>query len=129
MTVRLLHAAPVLRVSDYKAAFEFYCNKLGFEQQWVYQANSDANPSYAGLARDQIEFEVSSFPGDGVFGTVVHFYVQDVDALYTEFLAKGVKIDLTPTDQTWGSREMYLRDMDGNSIRFSQNLTSVQEAR
>ena len=31
---------------------------------------------------------------------------------------KGVPIDLRPTDQTWGNREMYVKDPDGNSIRF-----------
>jgi uncharacterized glyoxalase superfamily protein PhnB len=44
--------------------------------------------------------------------------VEDVDALHAELVAKGVPIDLEPTDQTWGNREMYVKDPDGNSIRF-----------
>jgi catechol 2,3-dioxygenase-like lactoylglutathione lyase family enzyme len=53
-------------------------------------------------------------------GGVVFLIVEDVDMLHTELLAKGVKIDLAPTNQTWGNREMYVRDPDGNSIRFVQ---------
>jgi catechol 2,3-dioxygenase-like lactoylglutathione lyase family enzyme len=32
--------------------------------------------------------------------------------------SKGVPIDLEPTEQTRGNREMYVKDPDGNSIRF-----------
>jgi uncharacterized glyoxalase superfamily protein PhnB len=49
---------------------------------------------------------------------VVFLVVEDVDALHTELVAKGVQIDLEPTDQSWGNREMYVKDTDGNSIRF-----------
>ncbi len=71
-----------------------------------------------GLISDDAVFHVSSFSGDGVSGGVVFLLVEDVDQLHTELLAKGVTIDLVPTDQTWGNREMYVKDPDGNSIRF-----------
>jgi uncharacterized glyoxalase superfamily protein PhnB len=71
-----------------------------------------------GLTRDAAEIHVSSFSGDGVSGGVVFLVVEDVDALHTELVAKGVQIDLEPTDQSWGNREMYVKDTDGNSIRF-----------
>ena len=45
---------------------------------------------------------------------------KDVDALYKEFTLKNTIIDLTPTDQSWGNREMYIKDPDENSIRFTQ---------
>jgi uncharacterized glyoxalase superfamily protein PhnB len=38
--------------------------------------------------------------------------------LLAEFVAKGVPIALQPTDQTWGNREMYVKDADGNCLRF-----------
>jgi len=43
-----------------------------------------------------------------------------VDALYKEFTLKNTIIDLAPTDQSWGNREMYIKDPDENSIRFTQ---------
>jgi catechol 2,3-dioxygenase-like lactoylglutathione lyase family enzyme len=48
----------------------------------------------------------------------VYLLVDDVDGLHEELLRKKVRIDLEPTDQTWGNREMYVKDPDGNSIRF-----------
>jgi catechol 2,3-dioxygenase-like lactoylglutathione lyase family enzyme len=61
---------------------------------------------------------LSSFSGDGVAGGVVNLIVDDVDAIHEELVAKDVPIDLAPTDQTWGNREMYVKDADGNSVRF-----------
>jgi uncharacterized glyoxalase superfamily protein PhnB len=71
-----------------------------------------------GLSRDGVWIVVSSFSGDGVAGGVVNFAIEDVDALHTEFVARGVKIDLEPINQTWGTREMYVKDADGNCLRF-----------
>ena len=73
-----------------------------------------------GLTRDGVWLHLSSFSGDGVAGGVVYVGVEEVDALHAELLAKGVTIDSGPVDQTWGNREMYVRDPDGNSIRFAQ---------
>ena len=42
------------------------------------------------------------------------------EALHAELAAKGVGIDVGPVDQTWGTREMYVKDVDGNSVRFIQ---------
>jgi uncharacterized glyoxalase superfamily protein PhnB len=112
-------AIPVLHVSSSAAAEEFYCNRLGFREKFAYRIDEPRpDPCYMGLTRDGAELHVSSFSGDGVSGGVVYLLVEDVDALHTELVSKGVAIDLEPTDQTWGNREMYVKDPDGNSIRF-----------
>jgi uncharacterized glyoxalase superfamily protein PhnB len=49
---------------------------------------------------------------------VVNFFVEDVDALHAELVGRGVRIDVAPVDQTWGNREMYVKDPDGNCLRF-----------
>ena len=53
-------------------------------------------------------------------GEVVNLIVDDVDAIRAELVAKGVRIDTGPVDQTWGSREMYVKDEDRNCVRFIQ---------
>lgn len=112
-------AIPVLHVSDSAAAEEFYCRGLGFRQEFAYRpVEGQADPCYLGLTRDGVWLHVSSFSGDGVSGGVAYLLVEDVDALHAELVAKGMRIDLEPTDQTWGAREMYLKDADGNSVRF-----------
>lgn len=94
-------AIPVLHVSSSAAAEEFYCNRLGFRRQFAYRVDkAKPDPCYMGLTCDGVWLHVSSFPGDGVSGGVVYLLVEDVDALHAEFVAKGVPIDLEPTDQT-----------------------------
>ena len=44
--------------------------------------------------------------------------VDNVDRLYAEFKARHVRIDVSPIDQSWGNREMYVKDADGNCLRF-----------
>jgi catechol 2,3-dioxygenase-like lactoylglutathione lyase family enzyme len=112
-------AIPVLHVSSAVAAEEFYCGRLGFRQVFAYRIHEpNPDPCYMGLMRDGVKLHVSSFSGDGVAGGVVFLLVDDVDELHAELLTKGVPIALAPTDQSWGNREMYVDDPDGNSIRF-----------
>lgn len=112
-------AIPVLHVSSSAAAEELYCNSLGFRLEFAYRIDERRpDPCYMGLTRDGVALHLSSFSGDGVAGNVVFIVVDDVDALHAELVARGVPIAMPPTDQTWGNREMYVTDRDGNSLRF-----------
>ena len=112
-------AIPLLHVSNSTAAEEFYCKRLGFRREFAHRVDdAKADPCYMGLTRDGVWLHVSSFSGDGISGGVVNLIVEDVDALHGELVEKGVRIDTGPVDQTWGTREMYVKDADGNSIRF-----------
>jgi uncharacterized glyoxalase superfamily protein PhnB len=115
-------AIPLLHVSNSTAAEDFYCNQLGFRREFSYRSDdSQSEPCYTGLTRDGIWLHISSFSGDGISGGVVNLIVEDVDALHAELVAKSVAIDVGPVDQTWGNREMYVRDADRNCIRFIQS--------
>jgi len=120
-------AIPVLHVSSSTAAEKFYCESLGFKQTFAYRPFGGVDPCYMGLTRDNVEVHVSSFSGDGVAGGVVFVGVEDVDALHEELKATGVTIDLKPTDQSWGNREMYIVDPDGNSIRFVHRGDEIKD--
>lgn len=113
-------AIPLLHVSDPNSAQNFYCDHLGFTKTFDYRPFGETGPSYFGLSRDGILFHVSSFPEDGKSGNAIVLIVDNVDELYKEFIQKKIKIDLPPTDQSWGNREMYISDADHNSIRFTQ---------
>lgn len=118
-------AIPVLRVSSAAAAEEFYCRLLGFDRRFAYRADdSSPDPCYMGLEREGVWLHVSSFPGDGTSGGAVFLPVEDVDALHAELVGKGVRVDTGPVNQTWGNREMYVKDPDGNSIRFIQSTSA-----
>jgi len=112
-------AIPVLHVRSSAAAEDFYCNRLAFRRHFAYRVDeAKPDPCYMGLARDNAWLHVSSFSGDGVAGSVVYLLVEDVDRLHEDLIRQHVRIDLEPTDQTWGNREMYVKDPDGNSLRF-----------
>jgi catechol 2,3-dioxygenase-like lactoylglutathione lyase family enzyme len=115
-------AVPVLHISSAEQAEDFYCRKLGFQLEFAHRGDHNRpDPSYMGVSRDGIWLHLSSFSGDGVAGGVVNLVVDSVDALHTEFLGRNVPIALPPINQTWGTREMYVKDSDGNSLRFQQN--------
>ena len=112
-------AIPVMHVSNSVAAEEFYCKRLRFRPEFAYRVDeTKADPCYMGSVRDDAWLHVSSLSGGGVSGGVVRFELDDVDGLRAELVEKGVRIDTGPMDQTWGNREMYVNDADGNSIRF-----------
>jgi len=113
-------AIPLLHVSDPVSAESFYCDGLGFTKTFTYRPFGELGPCYFGIIRDEIRVHISSFPGDGKAGNAIVLITDNVDALHEEFVGKGLKIDLRPTDQSWCNREMYIKDPDNNSIRFTQ---------
>jgi uncharacterized glyoxalase superfamily protein PhnB len=113
---------PILKVRDIDRAIDFYCRLLGCREEFRYHP-SDHGPSYAGLLFDGQRLHLSTFGGDSVAGAAVYFYVDDVDALYQRFRSAGLaKVELEPTNQDWRQREMYIRDPDGNALRFGTPL-------
>lgn len=112
-------AIPLLRVRSASAVDRFYCGKLGFRVLSTYRPRSDAaDPAYCVLARDGALVHVSSFPGDGAIGHVVTISVDDIEGLFDELIAAGIDTGDGIMDQSWGDREIYVRDPDGNGIRF-----------
>ena len=116
-------AIPIIRVSSSVDAKAFYCDKLGFKEAFAYRPDeSQMDPCYMGLFREDAWIHVSSFEANGPTGMSVAFAVEDVKALHEEFVEKDVPIHMPPTDQTWGNREMYVLDPDGNHLGFMQEL-------
>src|SRR6266568_403046 len=104
-------AIPLLHVSNAAAAVKFFCDGLGFQLEFAHRPEGvETDPCYMGLSRDGVWINLSSFGGDGVAGGVINFMVDNVDTLHDEFIAKSVSIDMLPVNQSWGSREMYIKD-------------------
>jgi len=111
-------AIPVLHVTNAAKALTFY-HGLGFQLEFEHHPQgAEGDPCYMGISRDGVWLHLSSFAGDGVAGAVANLMVDSVDQLYSEFTAKHVHVDVPPVDQSWGSREMYVKDADGNCLRF-----------
>ena len=116
-------AAGWAETERFQVAAERFFNTLGFHARFVYRPDETrSDPCYMGIGRDDALLHVSSFPGDGALGSVVYIWVDDVDALHRELVDRGVPLAGGPVDQTWGTREIGVRDPDGNGIRFGQRL-------
>jgi catechol 2,3-dioxygenase-like lactoylglutathione lyase family enzyme len=124
MAGHIIRVVPTLKVVNLDASLAFYA-MLGFAIDFRYEA-TPTGPYYAGISRDGHEIHLSTHAGDGVFGTAVYCYVDDIDALFRELIARGLTVpgkpdspvEDSPVDQTWGMREFYVRDPDGNTLRF-----------
>jgi uncharacterized glyoxalase superfamily protein PhnB len=112
-------AIPLLHVTNAAEALKFYCHGLGFRLEFAHRPEGvTTDPCYMGVSRDGVWLHLSSFGGDGVAGGVANLMVDDVDRLFEELTAKHVQIDTPPVNQTWGTREMYVKDADSNCLRF-----------
>ena len=73
-----------------------------------------------------------SHRGDGEFGQAIAVLTDDVDALFRKFRTRGLQtpgnpeaptaVHEGPIDQSWGTREFYVDDPDGNTLRFTQGF-------
>jgi catechol 2,3-dioxygenase-like lactoylglutathione lyase family enzyme len=118
------HVVPALRVRSYIASKAFY-EKLGFEEQWKHQFDPGL-PVFASISWDGMEIFLTEHSGDCQFGGLVHFYVADVDACYTQFRQQGVPVEQPPSNSLGPEiRDLLVVDPDGNRLSF---LTLSAEA-
>src|SRR5579862_8757876 len=121
---------PCIRCTRIAASIAFYTRTLDFT--YVEGDDQDVDPSFGVLKRDGGLLFLSSHKGDGNFGQVIHITVDDVDRLFREFRARGLKTPGNPDDpkevhegpiqQSWGTREFYVKDPDRNTLRFMQGF-------
>ena len=90
------------------AASRWY-ERLGFAVVGEHRF-ADGLPLYLFLRRGDIYLHLSEHEGDARPGTLVYFYVDDVDAIAAEFA-------VPVTTQPW-AREIELTDPDGNRLRI-----------
>jgi len=98
----------VLRVADAAAAVSWY-ERLGFTKQWEHRFEPGC-PAFVSIARDGARLYLSEHRGDARPDTLVHLYVNDVDAVVAEFGR--------PDGEPPYGCELELRDPDGNRLRI-----------
>jgi uncharacterized glyoxalase superfamily protein PhnB len=107
---------PFLQVTDALVSSEFYCNVLGFQKEWEYQPDGDA-PAFISIRRENIRLFLTEHPESSV-GALLYCYVDDVDQFHKEIIQRGAILEWEPIDTDWNTREMQLRDPNGNKLRF-----------
>ena len=109
----------ILAVRDLRAATDFYLDVLGFRRDF-----GDESDCWSWLSRDDVRVGLGECPdvvpaselGDHSY--VAYVNVDDIDALYTEFVSRGAPIRTPPETKPWGMREFGLQTPDGHSITF-----------
>jgi len=114
---------PQFFTTDIPGTVAYYKDKLECLGTW------QDPPVYAIVARDQhaIHFRCAAPPtanpdkyADELLDAYLH--VEDPDALYTEYAAKGVEFTRELANMPWRSREFVVKDCDGRLLAFGTNL-------
>ena len=105
---------PVVPVTQIEPSVEVLA-KVGFELNWTHDP-AGSGVRYASVGHpDGHELHLSESRGDGIGPVVVYFWTDSIDQL-------AEQAGTTAEDQTWQTREFWLRDPDGNTFRFGQRL-------
>lgn len=108
---------PSIRVRSYMDSKLFY-EALGFAEEWTHQFEARF-PMFASISMDGMRVFLTEHAGDCQFGALVHFYVPDVDKLYTHFRTAGITVVEPPNNELGADlRSMSLIDPDGNRLKF-----------
>ena len=117
--------APLFFTLDIPATLAYYESKLGFKCVGTWQDP----PVYAIVARDQqvIHFRCAAPPTanpEKYSEELLDAYVlvEDADALYAEYAARGVEFARGLGNMPWNWREFVVKDCDGRLIVFGANL-------
>ena len=117
--------APQFFTLDISVTLAYYQDKLGFACLGTWQNP----PIYAIVARDEqaIHFRCAEPPlanPDKYPDELLDAYVviEDVDALYAEYAARGVEFTRELADTPWQSREFVVKDCDGRLLAFGARV-------
>lgn len=101
---------PVLRVANAPRAVAWY-ERLGFRKVWEHQFEPGF-PLFVAVRRGRIQLYLSEHTGDAPPNSLVHLYLEDIDAVSREF---GIAVD----EEGLAGRECELEDPDGNRLRVA----------
>jgi uncharacterized glyoxalase superfamily protein PhnB len=116
---------PLFFTMDIPGTLAYYQDKLGFQCLGTWQNP----PVYAIIARDQhaIHFRRAKPPtanpnkySDELLDA--YLFIEDADALYAEYAARGVEFTRELANTPWHCREFVVKDCEGRLLAFGANL-------
>jgi catechol 2,3-dioxygenase-like lactoylglutathione lyase family enzyme len=113
-----------LRTTDLAGSIRFYTEKIGLTLAFQYQ------DFYAGIRAGNQSFHLKRVDARDPSiafvdaGEHLHLYFETDDALATaqSLKAKGVHLVREPHETAWGTREFVVKDDQGHTLYFSQDL-------
>jgi uncharacterized glyoxalase superfamily protein PhnB len=122
---------PYLLYEDGAAAIEFITRAFGFHER-MRMPDEQGRVSHAELALDDGVVMLGSPSGEykspknlGGNTSLVHVYVDDLDAHCERAKAQGAEITREPADQSYGDRTYGAKDPEGHDWYFSQHVRDV----
>jgi len=114
---------PVLAVTDVDKTAEFFVSGLGFTLagKWT---EDDGVHTFAIVRLDDITVGmqvVETVPPVGPWSA--YFYVEDIDAFAEQIQSNGVVLERDVMDRFYGSRDLDVKDPDGNLLCFGQDVS------
>ncbi len=118
---------PIFRCSNMKEAISFYTEILDFELK---ESGASSVDWVVALINGDAELILTSLEGDQKIGIAANVLVEDIDSLFKKYTTRGLDqshrkespVHLGPYNQSWGNREFYITDADGNTLRFVQPI-------
>lgn len=118
---------PLFRCLNMKEAIAFYTGILDFELK---EPGASSNDWVVALINGDAELLLTCIEGDQKIGIAANVCVDKIDDLFNKYLQRGLNISgkkdspvhQGPINQSWGNREFYVTDPDGNTLRFFMPL-------
>ncbi len=133
MMMRRIDAA-VLFVQDLDKCMMFYRDQLGFpvtfndDNSFAFRLeDQDFVLLKLSAAANMVGEEALSLHNEAGHRVLLCVGVEDVDAVYKAFTAKGVAFVKPPISQPWGRRTAYFADPEGNLWELWHSLDSEQQ--
>lgn len=123
---KITASAPVLIVKDVVKSADYFRDKLGFTQVEFYGEPPDfcmtSRDNYTVMLAQVDDPKTVVVPNWKIVEKMwnIYFWVDDVDAIYTEFQASGAIIDYSLHTKSYGVREFGVQDLDDHDIAFGQ---------
>ena len=122
-------AVPVFWSSDLVRSLAFYTQVLEFDLRYPEYRELSLRNGVVDLVCDGALLQLSMHMGHSPSPSSVNLELnsaEEVDASFARLTARGLDqshrlespVHLAPLDQTWGTREWYVNDPDGNCLCF-----------
>lgn len=106
---------PIIGARDLETSIRFYVDRLGFTLAF---RDGGTPTNYVGLCRGGVELHMQ-FQHEHEMSTLrLRIRVDDPDALFSEYQARGVTMATPLESKPWGTREFAILDPDRNALMF-----------
>lgn len=126
---------PFIKCSDITQSLKFYTEILDFTVISPPHPDPEKFESrHAVLEREGDRIHLDSHDRKAAFGNIIYVKVSDIDPIYKRAVESGLNTSNVgalgalrggPVEQTWGMKEFWVNDPDGNVVTFGHEIKGV----